>query len=100
MISQLLNLSDSLAEVRNPATAGLPYEEVYLTAADSVKLRAFYIPARREFTSTAALKSMTKEDAIADMKRAIDEWEDEKSTEAAQEVRSTPPQPNLEPPTD
>lgn len=82
-----LKLRSCRSDVAKPSLVGLPYEDVTITTSDHVKIKAYVIPARRNFISTAELKEMNEEQRKAAVQREIERWTKEMGEDDAVEVR-------------
>ena len=76
----------SRTNVPLPTAVGLPFEDVTITCADGVKVKAYVIPARRRFMGTAELRSLSKEDFKRRAQEEVELWTREMGTEDAVEV--------------
>jgi hypothetical protein len=64
----------------------MAYEDITLTTSDSVKIKAYLIPARRNVNSKEKLGRMTATEREQLGKKAMDEWVQEMGDDDAVEV--------------
>lgn len=74
-----------VADVPTPDQIGLPFEDIYLTTSDGLKLHAYLIPARRRPATLQELQSLSHEGRRARMKKEVDDWVEEMGKEDAVE---------------
>jgi hypothetical protein len=63
----------------------MPYEDVYLTTSDKVKLHAYVIPARRQVSapSAAELQRLSESERKSRFERDVESWAEEMGKEEA-----------------
>lgn len=67
----------------------MAYEDITLTTSDSVKIKAYLIPARRNVNSREKLFGLSASEREEMGKKAMDEWVEEMGDDDAVKVRLT-----------
>lgn len=55
----------------------MPYEDITLTTSDGLKVKAYFIPARRNPRGTWEIQSLPKGEQKAAMDKEVEDWEEE-----------------------
>lgn len=66
--------TDISLEVPRPTALGMAYEDVTLTTSDTVKIKAYVIPARRNIKTKEEMMARTPAERDQLGKEAMDEW--------------------------
>lgn len=74
-----------------PSDIGLPYEDVSLNTADSVKIKAYVIPARRRPVQLSEWRVLSKQEQKARSVKEIDDWTREMGEDDAVEYAKNRP---------
>jgi len=64
----------------------LPYEDVTITTQDGLKLKAYVIPARKQFISTHEMQTMSSEERKERADKEVEAWMEEMGKEDALDV--------------